>query len=136
MLAVALYAGAFAAEFIPELAGIIVSFSVLMTIGVIKLVQGLKVKPDKHNFRPTLILKPAEAAIIAAGLSLDGVAAGFGAALGGVNAEVMLVSSLLAHMAAIPLGCTLGRHLSAKSHYNIAWVGGVVIIALAFLQLI
>jgi putative Mn2+ efflux pump MntP len=126
---------------------------VLLTIGVIKLIQGIRRTPDNSGesgesgksgksekcsgkFGDSVSLRAPEAAIIAAGLSLDGLAAGFGAALGGVNGVVMLGSSLLAHMAAIPLGCMLGRLLSAKSRCNIAWFGGAVIIILAFMQLL
>ena len=81
------------------------------------------------------ILRPAQAAIIAAALSIDGLAAGFGAALGGVNATVMLIVSLLAHMAAVPAGALLGRRLSKKTKFDISWIGGVVIIALAVTKL-
>ncbi|MCL2754765.1 MAG: manganese efflux pump [Oscillospiraceae bacterium] len=137
MLAVALYAGSYVAELVPQIVGAVVCFAVLMSIGIIKLLQGLKSRPALSEITAKLaVLRPAEAAIIAAGLSLDGVAAGFGAALGGVNAPVMLTVSLFAHMAAIPLGCVLGASLSRKSRRNIAWLGGAVIIVLAFLQLL
>jgi putative Mn2+ efflux pump MntP len=138
-LAAALFAGAYAAGFVPPIVGAIVCFSVLMIIGVIKLVQGIRpsaASSDCPNNPRGAALRPAEAAIIAAGLSLDGLAAGFGAALGGANGAVMLGVSIIAHMAAIPLGCALGRQLSAKSRCNIAWLGGAVIIILAFLQLL
>jgi len=142
-LAIALIAGAYAKSFIPPIVGSIVCFLVLMTIGVIKLVQGIRNKPTSESLKKSEspesrhnTLRPIEAAIIAAGLSLDGLAAGFGAALGGVNSLVMLGSSLLIHMVAIPLGCILGRQLSLRSGYNIAWLGGAVIIVLAFLQIV
>jgi putative Mn2+ efflux pump MntP len=146
-LAAAIIAGGFAAGFVPEIVGVVLCFTVLMTIGVIKLVQGIRRNPKSADSSDsasglcpanlaTASLRPGEAAILAAGLSLDGLAAGFGAGLGGVNGVVMLTASIAAHMAAIPLGCMLGRQLSSKSRCNIAWVGGVVIILLAFMQLI
>jgi putative Mn2+ efflux pump MntP len=141
-LAAALFAGAYAAGFVPAGIGTIICFIVLSAIGGYKLYQGLRAGSPAENVNPSCpvtppkMLKPLEAAILATGLSLDGLAAGFGAALGGVNAAVMLGSSLAAHMAAIPLGCMLGRQLSQKSRCNIAWVGGAVIIALAFVQLL
>jgi len=142
MLGAALFVGSYASSFIPPVVGVILCFAVLMLIGGIKLYQGLFSKSedcdrklDKSPKTPK-ILNPGEAAIIAAALSVDGLAAGFGAALGGVNGLVMLIISLIAHMAAVPLGCVLGRRLSQKTNLNISWIGGVVIIILAFTKLL
>ena len=141
ILAAALFAGTYAARFIPENIGILICFAVLLIIGIIKLFQGIFAKPqnnaeaDTSAVAPEKLLKPIEAAIIATGLSLDGVAAGFGAALGGVNGIAMLIVSLAAHMAAVPLGCMLGMKLSAKTKFNVSWIGGGVIIILAITKL-
>ena len=142
LLGAALFAGSLASGIIPHFVGVLLCFWTLLIIGVVKLVQGLKPldcdksdKSDKSEVKTT-ILKSGEAAIIAAALSLDGVAAGFGAALGGVNIAVMLIVSLAAHMIAVPLGCEIGARISRKIRFNITWIGGVVIILLAFTKLL
>jgi putative Mn2+ efflux pump MntP len=134
ILAAALFAGTYAAQFIPAGAGVIIAFTVLLIIGAVKLVQSLRSSPDCN--KTETVLRPAAAAVLAACLSLDGLAAGFGAALGGVNTAVMLGVSLVAHMVAVPLGCRLGRSLSRKTRFNISWLGGVVIIVIAFTRLL
>ena len=138
VLGAALSAGQYASRFIPQVVGAVLCFSVLLLIGGIKLYQSCrsdKGTPDTLKGGLTT-LKPTQAAILAAALSLDGLAAGFGWALGGANGAVMLGVSLVAHMAAVPLGCLLGRRLSQKTNLNISWVGGVVIIILAFSKLL
>jgi putative Mn2+ efflux pump MntP len=137
-LGVALFAGAYASRFIPAQAGILICFAVLMIIGIIKLLQGLFSKSNNcinDRQAQVKVLKPIEAALIASALSLDGIAAGFAAALGGVNAAAMLVVSLAAHMAAVPLGAKLGRRLSQTTKLNVSWIGGAVIIILAVTKL-
>jgi putative Mn2+ efflux pump MntP len=141
ILALALYAGSYASNFIPAHAGAWICFSVLLLIGGIKLYQSLTAKPadclpEGERGLSVRVLKPGQAVIIATALSIDGLAAGFGAALGGVNALVMLGVSLAAHMAAVPLGARLGRSLSDKSRLDVSWIGGVVIIILAFSKLL
>jgi putative Mn2+ efflux pump MntP len=104
----------------------------------VKLYQGLRQGSEDCPERGATLktLKPIEAVVLATGLSLDGLAAGFGAALGGTNAIAMLIVSLVAHMVAVPLGCMLGMRLSKKTTLNISWIGGGVIIILAFTKLL
>ncbi|MCL2036429.1 MAG: manganese efflux pump [Oscillospiraceae bacterium] len=142
-LGLALFAGDYASGFISPGIGVLICFSVLMLIGGFKLFQSLFTKPVKcgkdsgsDSYTPQKSLLPFQAAIIAAALSLDGIAAGFGAALGGVNSFVMLGVSLTVHMAAVPLGGRLGGRLSKKTTLNISWLGGAVIIILAFTKLL
>ncbi|MCL1789289.1 MAG: manganese efflux pump, partial [Oscillospiraceae bacterium] len=132
ILGTALFAGSYASHFISALIGRLLCFSVLIVIGTIKLYQALHKSPDDddrsdNRVKQTHILKPVQAAIIAGALSIDGLAAGFGAGLGEVNGVVMIATSIAAHMAAIPLGCILGRKLSQKTKFNVSWIGGAVI---------
>jgi putative Mn2+ efflux pump MntP len=112
---------------------------VLLLIGGFKLFQsfsGKSAECSDDREKIVRILRPGQAAILAAALSIDGIAAGFGAALGGVNAAVMLAVSLAAHMAAVPLGARWGRQLSKRTSFDVSWIGGVVIILLAFSKLL
>jgi putative Mn2+ efflux pump MntP len=135
-LGISLLAGVFARRLVPPNFGMTACFLILLTIGGIKLFQSLFQKEKKTDFKAVKILKPAEAAALAAGLSLDGLAVGFGAGLGNANALVIFAVSLFSDIAAVTLGCYLGRKLSQKIKYNISWVGGAIIIILAFTKLI
>jgi len=56
---------------------------------------------------------------------------GFGAALAGVNPWVLIGWSLVTNMAAILLGRRFGHALAQRLSFNISWVGGAALMALA-----
>ena len=80
-------------------------------------------------------LSPLNASYIALALSLDSLAAGFGSGLINVDFLQMIAFSLAFNILAVSIGCFCGRKLAEKIKMNVAWLGGVIIILLAFLKL-
>lgn len=90
--------------------------------------------PVEADINVDKVISPKEAGALAVSLSLDGLAVGFGAALGSVNVPVVLIAAFLANMIAIFAGCRLGRFLVRKLPFNISWLSGITLIALAVLR--
>jgi len=157
-------AGAIMAHRIPEWVAVGVSFAVLFIIGIIKLLDSItksiirrhsdinkEIKLTLLNFKFILRLyadpeaadvdesksiSPGEAAMLAVPLSLDGFAVGFGAALMGFSAWIIIAFSLFANGVALWFGSIIGNKAAANLRFNISWLAGVILIALAFLQII
>ena len=151
-------------NYIPPVVASVICFTVLFLLGLTKLLDGFtKSLIKKHTnlsreikfslFNFNFILKlyaipedsdadlsknisPAEAASIAIALSLDGLAVGFGAALGGANGWAVLLFSLVTNMLAIISGRYIGEKAARKFKFNLSWLGGVVLIVLAFTKLV
>lgn len=141
-----------------------IAFAVLFTMGLIKLLDGivktlirkhtgldrefkfsvfdiqcilhLYANPEAADADVSAHLSSGEAVLLAVSLSLDGMAVGFAAILAGVNPWALMGWSLLTNFAAIMLGRKIGFSLAEKLPFNISWVGGFVLIGLAFSQLI
>ena len=76
-----------------------------------------------------------EAASLALALSLDGAAAGFGAALGQASIPGVVAASLAANQLTRLLGSGLGQRLSSRLSMSQGWLGGVILLLLAFSKL-
>ena len=106
----------------------------LFSLRFILQIYGDCIKADQDCSRR---LSAGEAAALAAALSLDGLAAGFGAGmhLAGLGALLQtLLISLLTTLAAVGLGSLLGRRLAQKLSFDVSWVSGAMLILLAFLK--
>ncbi|MCI9364598.1 MAG: sporulation membrane protein YtaF [Oscillospiraceae bacterium] len=164
LLGVSLLAGVLFRTFIPPVAASWISFTVLAGLGCVKLFDGsIKACLKKHHhlhrefafsaFHLRFILgvyadpleadadhsrtlSPAEAVTLAASLSLDGLAAGFGAALAEISWAIVLPLSFFAGMAAVSAGCALGRRLAEKSPVDFPWLGGLLMIGLALTKIL
>jgi len=151
-------------NYIPQTAASIVCFAILFLLALTKLLDGFtKSFIKKHNnlsrelkfslFNFNFILKlyavpedsdadrsktisPMEAVSIAAALSLDGAAVGFGAALGGANGLAVFLFSLATNMLALILGRYTGEKAARKIKFNLSWLGGAVLMILAFSKLV
>ena len=77
----------------------------------------------------------AEAASLALALSLDGAAAGFGAAMGEVSITAVVAASLIANQLTLMLGAWLGERLSRKLGISLGWLSGAILLLLAFSKL-
>jgi putative sporulation protein YtaF len=139
------------------------AFGVLFVMGVVKLADGivkalirrhmgldrafrfsvfdiqfilhLYANPEAADADVSAHLSASEAVALAVSLSLDGMAVGFAAVLAGVNPWALLGWSLVTNMAAILAGRKIGHSLADKLPFNISWVGGIVLIVLAFSRL-
>ena len=161
-LGLSLILGAAVRDFVPQGLAEGISFGILFIIGMSKLLDsftkslirkynGLKkeirfsffnfgfilnvyANPEQADADASKALSAAEAAVLAAALSLDGLAVGFGAAMGSLNVAIVFAMSLVTDLPAILLGSRLGNKL-ARKRLNLNWIGGVVLIALAFTRL-
>ncbi|MCL2408735.1 MAG: manganese efflux pump [Oscillospiraceae bacterium] len=95
-------------------------------------ILGLYANPVEADVNVDKVISPKEAAALAVSLSLDGLAVGFGAAMGSMNVPVVLICAFVINMLAIFLGCRIGKRLARKIPFNISWMSGVILIALAF----
>lgn len=80
-------------------------------------------------------LSPREAALLAAALSLDGVAVGFGAGASGNPLALCAALSFSLGLFAIWCGLRLGRVIADRSAGDISPLAGILLIVLAFLKL-
>mgnify|MGYP000853799871 CR=1 FL=1 len=162
-LFLSLFTGTLISDYLSDSTARIIGFTILFILGIIKLFDGLlkiyiNKKCELHkeitfslfNLRFILnvyadpckadkiadkILSPAEAAALALALSLDGLAAGFSAALTNANALFTSGLSLAFHLLAIPLGFFIGEKIAQKTKRDFSWLSGIMLIILALLRL-
>jgi putative sporulation protein YtaF len=155
--------GSLVAGFLPEGLQRGLCFGLLFILGLVKLLDGivraairrygsLDGKLDFSLFSLRFVLHvyadPAavdldhsksisltEAASLALALSLDGAAAGFGAALGQASIPGVVAASLAANQLTLLLGSWLGERLSRRLSMSLGWLGGVILLLLAFSKL-
>jgi len=126
-LAISLFAGAAVRDVIPEWLTVWIGFAILFFIGLCKLLGSLTKKSTaKDNLTP-ITLK--ETVLLAAALSIDGLAAGFGFAMGHVSALLVIVCSLVITVTAVMAGCRLGAKVTAR--VNLSWAAGALLMAMA-----
>ena len=85
------------------------------------------------------VLSAKEALALGAALSIDSLATGFGSGLIGQNYLLILALALIMHMTAILLGHFLGEKVSkgaGTKHLQLEWLGGVILMVLAFIRLL
>ena len=126
---IALVAGTVTAAFIPANITLFVAFLVLFFIGIYKLF-------DNANNEAVKNIEGIEVIVLALSVSIDGVAVGFGAALMEISAFWVVLFSLIANAAAITFGLKIGNRITKAVPFGISWLGGAVLIALAFSKLI
>jgi len=155
--------GAALAPFISSRFAVGISFSILMLIGIAKLLDSItksvirkhtdiskEIKLSLLNFKFILRLYAdpeaadvdvsesislREALVLAVSISLDGFAVGFGAALLGFNGWFLVLFSLIANGLALRSGAFIGNKAASRLPFNISWISGVILIVLAITQL-
>ena len=91
--------------------------------------------PESADLDQSNVISPKEAASLALALSLDGLAVGFGAAMGDMNALAAVFGVLVINALAILAGVWLGNGAAGKLPFPISWLGGVILIVIAVLKL-
>jgi len=155
--------GSVLVQYIPEWFAVALAFTILFVIGVIKLFDSItktiirrytqfskEIKLSVFNFKlvtrvyadPEAVdvdisksISAREAVVLAISLSLDGFAVGLGAAIIGVNGWALVLFTLVTGFVVLFLGCWLGNKVADKLRFNISWLAGVILIGLAFMQL-
>jgi len=160
VIGIALLAGAMLAPLLPDWIVDTVSFILLFSIGAVKLMDSvtksiitkyndlhreikislfnfkfilsLYADPEKADVDGSCVLSASESFFLGVTLSLDGLAAGFGAALLDLYAAAVVVSSLVTGFLAITGGHFIGERIAGRLPFNISWLSGAVFILLAF----
>lgn len=101
----------------------------------LRFILNVYANPEEADSDRSHTLSPREAAPLAAALSLDGLAAGFGAGLTEINYPLTAVLSLLIGGGAVLLGAAAGRRAAEKLPFDLSWMGGALLIALAVIRL-
>ena len=156
--------GAALSNHIPTWVATLLSFTILLVIGLTKLLDSItksvirkhsnidkEIKLSLFNFKFILRLyadpeaadvdesqsiSEKEAAVLAVSLSLDGFAVGLGAAFLGFNIWAIILFSLVANGLALVVGSVVGNKAASKLPFNISWLAGVILILLAVAQLV
>lgn len=162
ILAISLFLGSIIKKLIPSSITLIVSFLILMLLGIFYLFQGLikayimkfsnsskevqlkmadliiniYIDETSADFDNSKNLSPKEALYLGIALSLDSLAVGFGSSLGDINYIQIILFSLCFGMIAIWLGTFIGKKLAEKSNFNISWLSGVILMILAIMKII
>ncbi len=162
-LGVALLFGAALRIIMPGNILVILSFTILMLLGIYYLFEGLVkaslgkeienrkkvnlklldlrfiieiyVDQTKADRNYSKYLNSGEALYLAIALSLDSLAAGFGSSIVGINFIEVILMSFIWHILAIKGGVALGQKLAIKSGLNLSWLSGVILIILATMKL-
>jgi putative sporulation protein YtaF len=155
----AFFAGHILSAFLPQKAAVYIAFTALFTMGTVKLLDSfaktiikklggintelkfsvfnikliltLYANPETADIDANKQISAKEATLLAASLSLDGIAVGFGAALFGVNPWALIILSFIANILALSLGFRLGEKISKTLPFNTSYLAGIILIALA-----
>jgi len=161
VLGISLYFGVIIRPFIPIEIAYGLSFGILFILGLVKIFDStvksfirrhndaskrvefsafnlnfiltVYANPEVADVDSSRIISSREAIAIALALALDSFAVGFGAGLATTAHFQIIAFSLVTDVAAIILGCYAGNKIAAKSRVNLSWLGGVILIILAFL---
>lgn len=164
ILLLSLKAGALFAPSISEGAAKAVSFAVLLILGIVRVSDSLIKKwiknrqgrgkqlafsafnlkfilsiysdPKAADMDRSNTLSVRESVALSIALSLDGIAAGVGAGITGINSWLSVVVFILLAVAAVKGGCLLGNKIAGKRKHDISWVSGVMLMILALVKLL
>lgn len=164
LLALGLFLGRFIHGFVSEEFAGLLAFTLLFLLGLSKIFDSaLKRIIRKHNgiekdFKFSLFnfgfvfkvyanpeeadvdaskdLTPKEALPLALAIGLDGLSVGIGIGVTLVNPLLLLTLSFATDVLAVVTGVLLGNRLARKVKVDLAWLGGVILILLAFAELL
>lgn len=162
-LGISLLAGGFIKDFLPGNLPTILSFSILMILGIYRLFEGLfknyiqqKTSLDKPlkfkifdmnfvlqvyadetkaDFDKSKILTTKESIYLASALSFDSLAVGFGSSLVGNGYIRTVLLCFIIGIITVLLGVFIGKKLLEKSNVNLSWLSGVILMILAINKL-
>ena len=146
MLTASLLAGNFLMGFIPEPLTKGISFAVLFLLSLYKFYDALQSRRSKNgklttgmisqkvNKEDKAVLSCREGALLAIALSIDNVSAGLCTRTLSLPSIILLLLTTAIHFFALKLGLLSGKMLSDKTN-GFAWLGGAILMVLAFLRL-
>ena len=143
VLAGALLSGSFISQHVPEELTILISSLILFILGLFRIIDSLgtmlednrtKNKPGRKKKRRTISL--IEAVSLGIALSLDAIVIGFGIALIDINIVTIIFTALIVGFIAKVSGYYIGEKIASRINMNISWLGGIILIFLAFLNFV
>lgn len=163
-LACSFFIGSIFKSFLPNNIPIILGFLLLMILGIYRLFEYifksyifkcsksdtpltfklfdfnfvLQVYADeiKADFDKSKCLNIKESFYLAVALSLDSLTVGIGSSLCNINYLQVLILCFIVGVFLISIGVFLGRKFAQKSHIELSWVSGVLLIILAIIRII
>lgn len=163
LLGMSTFLGQEAQRFLPEGLTSMISFVILVFLGIYYLFEGLikfyleskkdktgeielkfadvrfmvnvyidETKADKDSSK---VLDSKEAIYLAVALSLDSLTIGFGSGLSDMYYLNIVILSFLAGFISIFGGLKVGEKISSGIKFNLSWISGILLIALAILRL-
>lgn len=163
-LAFSLLLGSIVKSFLPGRLPTILGFVLLMTLGIYRLFEYifksyiskqskadapltfkifdfnfvLQVYADeiKADFDKSKSLNSKESFYLALALSLDSIAVGFGSSLVTINYVQVLILCFIIGMCAVSIGVFIGRKFAEKLHFELSWLSGLLLIALAVVRVL
>ena len=163
LLTISIFGGSIIKKILPGNTAIMISFTILMLLGIYYLFEGIikaylekkldktrKIKlklfdiwfivdiyvdETKADCNHSNDLDYKEAVYLAVALSLDSLAVGFGSALGNINYINIIILSLIVGIFSIWTGLLIGEKIAKKSKANLSWLTGIILIILASLKL-
>ena len=94
------------------------------------------VDSTQADFNGSQSLSVVEAVSLAAALSLDGLAAGFGAGMLEQDGRMVLVLALAVNLLMLQIGWKLGKRCSERAKGDLSWLSGAVLITMGLLRLV
>jgi|GEM_PF-4711932 len=135
----ALVAGHFLGQVIPDVVGIWLGFSILMALGIFKVIQSI-INRNKPNEKKDITW--LQSILLGVVLALDGAALSLGTTVGGmpfyfiyIVIAVMLVTDQLVFMLANKLGLYFSNH-EKTPRINFDIIAGVFLIIIAVVKLV
>lgn len=148
MLTASMIAGNFIMHLIPASLTKRISFFVLFLLSLYKFYDALPqlhrkngslttgTISEKVNQTDKAVLSGKEAALLAFALSVDNISAGLCTGTIPCPIFILLMLTTVIHFVSMKLGLLTGSLLAAKNSYRFAWMGGVILMLLAFCRLL
>lgn len=163
VLGISLFFGGFIKDFLPGSTPKILSFIILMFLGIYRLFESIfKTFIKKHSnsdkpltfklfdfdfvlqvyadetiadFDNSKILTIKEAIYLALALSMDSLAVGFGSSLGNINYIQVIILCFIVGFIAVSIGVFIGKKAAEKSNMNLSWLSGAILMILAIMRI-
>lgn len=134
----ALFIGYIAGHYIPTAVTLYLGVGILVFIGLYKLIQYFINK--RNGIVPaTYQIKWPETITLAILLSIDGFAAGIGAAIHNASLAFCLLSlvfSFITDIVFFTIGFKIGSKITQKTRFDLSWLSGAVLIILGAIKLL
>ena len=112
----------------------VINKEIAFTIFNLNFILNIYANPDEADIDKSKFLSPKEAFSLALALSLDSLAAGIGAVMGNLNILSILILSFISTILSTMLGVFIGDRISNKIPF-VSWLGGILLILIAFLRI-